>query len=124
MNYNELVAYYQVNLLGEKDYRGFDPDRKLGNDQGSMNITAKKDQNVYRPYNQSSQVLSTLADQQMKKIDASVPGTILPIADNIARELASFYNVSIAPGGDSKRLNSVTSVSIGHNGKSYVLTKN
>ncbi len=124
MNYSELIAFYQRNLLGEKDYRGFDPYRKLGQDQGSMNITAKKDDNKYRPYNQSSAELSTDTDQQLKKIDVARIGSTLQISEIVARELMSYYNINVNVEEPQKMIDSKSNLSLNFGENGYYLRKN
>jgi len=120
MNYNELVAYYQVKLLGEKDYRGYNPDNF---DRKHQNITTTKDKNQFRPYNKVSQTLTTSADQMLKNIDKSAPGSIMKVTAPIAQEIMTFYNVRPTENEPEKRLNSANGLMLILINDAYALKK-
>jgi hypothetical protein len=122
MKFNTLLKHYQRDFLTEKDYRGFNGLRKLGDINANQKVTAIKNKNEFRPYNDSSKTLSTNTDQQLKIIDNAKSGTVLPISPAIAQELAHHYNKVID--NTEKKLNSKGNISIFKTEKGYMLKKN
>ena len=122
MNFNALLTQYQQDFLTEEEHRGFDGIRKLGDINAHQNVTVTKNRNEFRPYNNSSQTLSTAADQQLKIIDKAKSGTVLSIAPAIAQEISHYYDILIDTAG--KRLNSKGNISIFKTDRGYALKKN
>jgi len=116
MKYSALIAYYQENLLTEKDTVGFDGIGKLSrSDTKHMNVTTTKDKNEYLPYNDVPRNLSNAANQALKRVQQLARGKGERISNELAIEILANYNRGgIAELGERepKQLNSKSPLSI------------